>query len=76
MVKNDLLRMKLTRQRDEARRRATSELIHLRQRINQVIEQLDRQEPAEETVIQNGMGITHVLVQYNQALDVLPLLED
>lgn len=72
----DLLRLRMNKQRAEARQKALGELIMLKQRIQNAIESFEKNELVEETLIQNAMGITRHIIQYNQALEVLPYLAD
>lgn len=48
----------------------------MKAQIEHALEDLGKGEQLDEALIQNNMGITHAIVQYNIALDILPYLKD
>ena len=71
-----MLTRKMEHQLDKAQAKLKGDLGRMKAQIEHALEDLGKWEQLDETLIQNNMGITHAIVQYNTALDILPYLKD
>jgi hypothetical protein len=66
---------KLQLRHNVSKERIAEELRSMKQRIEWALQALERGEEVEETLVQNMMGLTGTIVQYNTARDLLPYFE-
>lgn len=71
-----LLARKVKAGHESTRKNLESELIFLKQNVENALRSLAEGGPLDEHLIQNATGITHHIVHYNLARDILPYLEE
>jgi hypothetical protein len=75
-ISQKMLTRKMENQLANATHKLRGDLGRMKVQLERALDDLDKGGPLDESLIQNNMGITHAIVQYNTALDILPYLKD